>query len=110
MNDSEREHLLNRISDLERANRRWKVLALAGTPFLALLLVLVAANGFSYYLMFRDARQREQQARLEAEEALNQAQNALSQAEVARLEAIRAEAAARVEVKDAARTPHEPEP
>jgi hypothetical protein len=110
MNDSEREHLLNRIAGLELANRRWKVLALAGTPLLALLLVLAAANGLSCYLLFRDARHREQQARVEAERALNQAQQALDQAEVTRVQAIQAEARDRVEAKDAAKTRDEPEP
>src|SRR5690349_17227677 len=62
MTDAERDHLLHRISDLERANRRWKWLALAGTPILALLLVMAMAFGTSSYLTLRDSVRREQHA------------------------------------------------
>jgi hypothetical protein len=62
MNDSERAHLLNRIAELERANRRWKLLALAGTPLLGILLVMMTAFGTASYLQLRDSVRREQHA------------------------------------------------
>jgi hypothetical protein len=60
MTDAERDHLLQRISELERAKRRWKWLALAGTPLLGILLVMTAAFGTSSYLLLRDSVRREQ--------------------------------------------------
>jgi hypothetical protein len=110
MNDAERDHLLHRMAQLERVNRRWKLLALAGTPLLALLLLVAAANGVACYVMFRDARQREQQARVEAEETLVRAQQALVEAKVAQVQALQAEERARVEAKDAGKGQHEPQP
>jgi hypothetical protein len=62
MNDSERAHLLNRIAELEWANRRWKLLALAGTPLLGILLVMMTAFGTASYLQLRDSVRREQHA------------------------------------------------
>jgi hypothetical protein len=62
MNDTERDHLLRRLAESERARRRWKWLALAGTPLLAGLLAMMAAFGTSSYLMLRDAIRREQEA------------------------------------------------
>jgi hypothetical protein len=60
MNDAEREDLLRRFAEAERARRRWKVLALLGTPVLSVLLVMMAAFGTSSYLLLRDAVKREQ--------------------------------------------------
>jgi hypothetical protein len=102
MINAERDHLLHRIALLERANRRWRLLALAGTPLLALLLLLAVGNGIACYVMFRDARQREQQARVEAERARDRA-------EVARMQAISAAARlAREQAENAAKMPQEP--
>jgi hypothetical protein len=63
MTDPERDDLLRRLAESERARRRWKVLALAGTPVLAALLVMMAAFGTSSYLMLRDALRRESEGR-----------------------------------------------
>lgn len=63
MTDPERDHLLHRLAEAERARRRWKWLALAGTPVLSALLLMMAAFGTSSYLMLRDALRREQEAR-----------------------------------------------
>src|SRR5689334_13627711 len=62
MTDPERDHLLHCLAESERARRRWKWLALAGTPVLAALLAMMAAFGTSSYLMLRDAIRREQAA------------------------------------------------
>jgi hypothetical protein len=110
MNDAERNHLLHRIADLERANRRWKLLALAGTPLLALVLVLAVGNGIACYVMFRDARQREEQARVEAENARLQAEEALYRARIAQVQAVRAAAGARVGATDVEQRKPEPKP
>jgi hypothetical protein len=63
MTDPERDDLLRRLAESERARRRWKWLALAGTPALAVLLVMMSSFGTSSYLMLRDAIRREQEAR-----------------------------------------------
>jgi hypothetical protein len=63
MTDHERDHLLQRLAESERARRRWKVLALVGTPALAVLLVMMAAFGTSSYLALRDALRRENEVR-----------------------------------------------
>lgn len=63
MTDAERDHLLQRLAESERARRRWKWLALAGTPVLAVLLVMMAAFGTSSYLALRDAIRRENEVR-----------------------------------------------
>src|SRR5690348_272100 len=60
MTDAERDHLLQRLAEAERARRRWKWLALAGTPLLAALLAMMTAFGTSSYLLLRDALRREQ--------------------------------------------------
>jgi hypothetical protein len=70
MNDAEREDLLRRLAESERARRRWKWLALVGTLVLSVLLLMMAAFGTSSYLMLRDAVRREREAR-EAIEAGN---------------------------------------
>ena len=94
MTDPERDHLLARIDDLDRARRRWKLLALAGTPVLAVALALALANAVMGALALREVVKREQQAerdaRMQAEEALMQAEEALMQSDRARFEAERA--------------------
>ena len=80
MNDPEREDLLHRLDESERARRKWKILALAGTPILALLLILAAANAVSSWFTLREmaeqireqrkgALEAEERARREADEA-----------------------------------------
>jgi uncharacterized protein YuzE len=59
MNDAERDDLLRRLAEAERARRRWKVLALLGTPVLGVLLVMAVSFGTSSYLMLREAIKRE---------------------------------------------------
>jgi hypothetical protein len=88
MTDPERDHLLHRVEELDRNRRRWKVLALAGTPLLLLLFLLALGNAVSSSLALREMAQREQVARdraMQAEqEALMQAEVALENAEEAR--------------------------
>jgi hypothetical protein len=87
MTDPERDHLLSRIGHLECANRRWKWLALAGTPLLALLLLLAGASTVASWVTLRDVahrewverermREAEEQALRDAEEALRRVQQA----------------------------------
>jgi hypothetical protein len=102
MTDPEREHLLRRLEESERARRRWKVLALAGTPFLLALLLIAAANAVSSALALREmalrerentdiAMQAEEQAREAAEEALQRANVAeRAQQQAAAVEALEA--------------------
>src|SRR5262249_5435265 len=98
MTAPEREHLLQRLEESENARRRWKILALAGTPALALLLVLAAANAVSRSLALREVMKREQveregavqaaeEARMEADMAREIAEQARRAAEEARLRA-----------------------
>jgi hypothetical protein len=63
LTDPEREDLLRRLTEAERACRRWKWLALLGTPILSVLLVMAVSFGTSSYLMLRDAVRREQASR-----------------------------------------------
>jgi hypothetical protein len=103
VDDAEREHLLRRIDELDRARRRWKVLALAGTPVLALLLLLAAANLISSSLTLRALALRERQAR---DDALRAAEDALAEAEQAQAAALEAgqhHEAARQFLKEAGR-------
>jgi S-formylglutathione hydrolase FrmB len=83
MTDPERDHLLNRIKELDRARRRWKWLALAGIPVLVVLCLIAAGNGISSYVLLRDRLARERQAaedsRRAVEEALLRADEALAQ-------------------------------
>ena len=83
MNDPERQELLRRLDEADKARRRWKVLALAGTPILAFLLIISAGNAVTGWLALRetvkrerDERQRamqaEEEARLRAEKVLKQ--------------------------------------
>jgi hypothetical protein len=94
MTDPERDHLLARIDDLDRARRRWKLLALAGTPVLTVALALAVANAVTGALALRELVKREQQQEeraMEAErDAKMQAEEALMQADRARFEAERA--------------------
>jgi hypothetical protein len=66
MNDPEREHLLLRVAELDRARRRWKVLALVGTPALLVLLLLALGNAVSSLVALRAVVLRERQAREDA--------------------------------------------
>jgi hypothetical protein len=75
---AERQHLLHRIAKLDRARRRWKVLALASSPLLAVLLLLAGANAVTSLLALRDVARRERQAR---EDAQRQAEVALAEAQ-----------------------------
>jgi hypothetical protein len=81
LDPAERHHLLRRIDELDRARRRWKVLALAGTPVLAVLLVLAVANAVSSSLTLRDVALRGRQAR---DDALRAAEEARDEAERSR--------------------------
>jgi hypothetical protein len=89
MTDPERDHLLHRVEELDRDRRRWKLLALAGTPLLLLLFLLALANAVSSSLALREMAKREQVEReraMQAErEAMMQAEVALKNAEEARL-------------------------
>jgi hypothetical protein len=98
MTDPEREHLLRRLEKSENARLRWKVLALAGTPALLLLLLIALANVVSGSLALREVVRREQveraravraeeEARMEADMAREMAEQALRAAEEARLRA-----------------------
>jgi hypothetical protein len=81
VDDAEREHLLHRIAELDRARRRWKVLALAGTPVLAVLLVLAVANAISSALVLQHTAMRARQAQ---DDALRAAEEARDEAERSR--------------------------
>src|SRR5689334_15492468 len=63
MSDAERDDLLRRLAEAERARRRWKWLARVGTPVLGVLLLMMTLFGTSSYLMLREAIKREQGAR-----------------------------------------------
>ena len=77
MDTAERNHLLNRINQLDRARRCWKVLALAATPVLAVLFVLALANAITSSLALKERVQRDRRA---YEDALRAADEALQQA------------------------------
>jgi hypothetical protein len=92
VNDPEREDLLRRLDVSERARRRWKILALAGTPILAVLLIIAGANAVTSWFAMRDmaervraererAMQAEEEARMEAEMARDQSERAMRDAE-----------------------------
>ena len=87
MDDAERDHLLAHVAELDRARRRWKALALAGTPLLATLFALAAVNAVTTSLTLRDVVHRERQAREDAqraaEEALEEAERALRPSDAA---------------------------
>ncbi len=89
MTDPERDHLLDRVEELDRNRSRWKVLALAGTPLLLLLFVIALANAVSSSLALREMAKREQVEReraMQAErEAMMQADVSLENAEEARM-------------------------
>jgi hypothetical protein len=87
MTDPERDHLLARLDELDGARRRWKMLALAGTPILFLLLLLAVANAVSSSLTLRDVVKRERQAQQDAQEM---AERAAAEAEMARAHAVEA--------------------
>jgi hypothetical protein len=87
MNDPEREDLLRRLDKSERARRRWKILALAGTPVLAVLLIIAAGNAVTSWLALRDMAER---VRLEREKAMQAEEEARMEADVARAQSERA--------------------
>ncbi len=98
MDDIERQELLRRLDEAERARRRWKVLALVGTPILALLLIIAAGNAVHSVLALREmvkrvrleqekALQAEEEARMEAERGIEEREVAFRAAEEARLRA-----------------------
>jgi hypothetical protein len=92
VNDPEREDLLRRLDESDRARRRWKILALAGTPILAVLLIIAVANAVTSWFAMRDmavrvraeresALRAEEEARMEADLALQQSERAMRDAE-----------------------------
>ncbi len=88
MKDQEREHLLQQVQDLERANRGWKLLAAGLAIALALMLLLGAAAGFvlqGKFMVGRDELLMERERALKAEEVARmqaeKAHKALRQAE-----------------------------
>jgi hypothetical protein len=109
MNDAERDDLLRRLAESETARRRWKVLALLGTPVLSVLLAMMAAFGTSSYGMLRDAIRREKEVR---DTVLVDVLGTISvaDADTGLDQVIQTEEGTRVEGKDAAKMPHEPGP
>jgi hypothetical protein len=98
VNDAERQDLLRRLDESERARRRWKVLALAGTPLLAALLTIAGANAVASWFALRQTIQRgrleqekalqaEEEARMEAERAIEEREIAQRAAEEAQVRA-----------------------
>ena len=85
MDDAEREHLLGRINELERAGRRWRILALA-TPVFAVLFGIALANAITTSLTLKRMVQRERQSLEDARRAVEDAlQQAAETADEARL-------------------------
>ena len=80
MNDPEREDLLHRLDESERARRKWKVLALVGTPILAVLLMIVLGNAVSSWFALREMAE---QIREERKRALEAAELAIREADEA---------------------------
>lgn len=93
MDDAERDHLLNRLAESERARRRWKVLALA-SPVLAILLGLALANVITTSLTLREVVEREREERQRALQAEQEARRQLYVAKLRAAQALRAEDAA----------------
>jgi hypothetical protein len=77
VDDVERQHLLHQLAASEKARRRWRGLALALTPVLAVLLVLALINVFSLSLTLREVVKRERAQRERAEQAEREAQRQL---------------------------------
>jgi hypothetical protein len=75
--DAERQHLLHQLAASEKARRRWRGLALALTPVLAVLLVLALVNVISLSLTLREIVKREQVERERAEQAEQEARRQL---------------------------------
>src|SRR5688572_12193921 len=90
MDDHEREHLIQHIRSLERANRAWK--ATTGIVALALALFFVVLGTFSVLQSFR--------ARSAMQEALAQ-QAVRAEAEMARQEAVRQQELAKQRAREA---------
>jgi hypothetical protein len=78
MDSAERQHLLARLEQSERARRRWKGLALVAIPALALLFALALGNAITASLTLREHVIRERRA---AEDALRDVEAARAQAE-----------------------------
>jgi hypothetical protein len=85
--DAERQHLLNQLAASEKARRGWKVLALAATPLLAVLLVLAVANVISLSLALREVVKQERAERERAEQAELEARRQLYVAHMREAEA-----------------------
>jgi hypothetical protein len=106
MQDQEREHFLQQIQDLERANRGWKLLAAALGIAFALMVALRAAAGFllqGKFLVEREELHMERERAMVAEEEARmqaeQAHQALRSAEERLRGAQEAEERARQELK-----------
>ncbi len=87
MHDAEREHLLRKLADSEKARRRWRGLAIVVTPVIAALLVLALVNVVSLSLTLRGMVKREQAQRERAERAERSARRQLYLAEMKAAEA-----------------------
>jgi endonuclease/exonuclease/phosphatase (EEP) superfamily protein YafD len=72
--DAERQHLLHELAASEKTRRRWRGLALALTPVLAVALVVALVNVFSLSLTLREVVKRERAQRERAEQAEREAQ------------------------------------
>jgi hypothetical protein len=94
VNDDERQHLLARLEKVERACRRWRVLALVAIPTLAVLFVLALGNAITASLTLHEHVMQERRvvenAMQEAEAARDQAEEALQQSQRAAVEYERA--------------------
>jgi hypothetical protein len=69
MTDRERDHLLDRIEDLERANFRWKIATIVTSSVLGLLLVLGGISALAFSLRARAANRAAEEQMREAESA-----------------------------------------
>jgi hypothetical protein len=95
VDDAERQHLQLRLEESERARRRWKVVAVVGTPVLAALFGLALANAVTTSLTLKEVVQRERQTREDAQRATDEARQQAEQAEVAAVRALKQEEVAR---------------
>jgi len=98
VDDAELEHLRRRLTESERARRRWKGVALA-TPVLAVLLGIAFVNAVTTSLTLREVVRQEREQR---ERAVQAEQEARRQLYLARLSAAQAELT-RVQVEEEAR-------
>jgi hypothetical protein len=88
VDDAERQHLLRQLAASEKARRRWRGLALAVTPVLAVLLALALANVVTTTLTLREVAKREQAQRKRAEQAELEARRQLYMAQMREAEAL----------------------